>query len=135
MHIIRKSVFDIKNVESIFPGGIKATSIGQSIVHAVRPCSSECRVYPYFATASWHMHSNESLFCFTLSGRLFLNHLGLCYSYSEVQNYEWSESVHQGTEICCYTPGHCIQFVADNVDQYTYVPLMAKAHFISLHYT
>ena len=45
-----------------------------------------------------------------------LNSHGFCASYKTVQKYERSAAVAQGTEIPGYTPGHFVQYSADNVD-------------------
>lgn len=41
---------------------------------------------------------------------------GFCSSYAEVQIFQYSAAVTQGTDILGFTPGRFIQFVADNVD-------------------
>ena len=45
-----------------------------------------------------------------------LNSHGFCASYKTVQKYERSIAVAQGTKIPGYTPGHFVQYSADNVD-------------------
>ena len=45
-----------------------------------------------------------------------LYHLGFGCSYSEVQMNERSAAVAQNLEVHGFTPGHFMQYVADNVD-------------------
>ena len=45
------------------------------------------------------------------------HHLVFSCSYSVVQNYERSAAGAQALEVCGFTPGHFMQYVADNVDQ------------------
>lgn len=45
-----------------------------------------------------------------------LHNLGFSCSYSEVQMYERSAAVAQKLDLCGFTPGHFMQYVADNAD-------------------
>jgi hypothetical protein len=45
-----------------------------------------------------------------------LHEYGFSVSYTEVQKYEKSAAVHQGTEISGFSREMCLQYVADNVD-------------------
>ena len=99
-------------MKQIFPEGPKTASIGQSIMQAARP---RTLIVPLHIGLGIQMHHHFGSRFLVHS----LNHHGFCSSYTEVQKYERSASVHQGTEICGYTPGHFMQFVAGNVDHNT----------------
>ena len=50
-----------------------------------------------------------------------LNSHGFCSSYTEVKKFEMSAAQTKGTDIHGLTPGHFVQYVADNVPQSLYV--------------
>ena len=84
-------------------------SVGQATVQAVRP---KVILAPLQLGLGVQMHHHFS--CKFLIDSL--NSHGFCASYKNVQKYERSTGVAQGTEIPGYTPVHFEQYSADNVD-------------------
>ena len=83
--------------------------MGQAIVQAVRP---RVILAPLQLGLGVQMHRH-------LSSKFLIDSLnshGFCASYKTVQKYERSAAVAQEMEIPGYTPGHFVQYSADNVD-------------------
>ncbi len=88
---------------------VKVASIGQAIIQATRPRVLLAPLQLGLGLQMHHHYSSRFLID-------TLNSLGFSCSYSEVQRYERSAAVAQGTDIPDHTPGQQIQYVADNVD-------------------
>ena len=88
---------------------LKLASVGQAIVQAVRPRVILAPLQLGLGVQMHHHFSSKFLID-------SLNSHGFCASYKTVQKYERSAAVAQGTEIPGYTPGHFVQYSADNVD-------------------
>ena len=88
---------------------LKLASVGQAIVQAVRPRVILAPLQLGLGVQMHHHFSSKFLID-------YLNSHGFCASYKTVQKYERSAAVAQGTEIPVYTPGHFVQYSADNVD-------------------
>lgn len=99
-------------LQNLFVGketGMKVASIGQAIMQSVRP---RVMITPLQLGLAVQMHRQFGSRFLVDS----LNSHGFCSSYSEVQKYERSAAVHQGTEIPGFVQGSCLQHIADNVD-------------------
>ena len=88
---------------------LKLASVGQAIVQAVRPRVILAPLQLGLGVQMHHHFSSKFLID-------SLNSHGFCASYKTVQKYERSVAVAQGTKIPRYTPGHFVQYSADNVD-------------------
>ena len=88
---------------------LKLASVEQAIVQAVRPRVILAPLQLGLGVQMHHHFSSKFLID-------SLNSHGFCASYKTVQKYERSAAVAQGTEIPGYTPGHFVQYSADNVD-------------------
>ena len=87
----------------------KVASLGQAIMQATRPRALLCPLLLGLGVQLHHHFSSRFLID-------TLNTCGFSCSYSEVQSFERSASLYQGTDIPNFTPDHVIQYVADNVD-------------------
>ena len=91
---------------------LKVSSLGQAIMQATRPRGL---LPPLQLGVGIQMHHHfASKFLVDT-----LHQLGFSCSYSEVQKFERSAAVAQKTEVDGFTPGHFIQYVADNADHNT----------------
>ena len=95
----------------LFPtnSSIKVASLGQAIIQATRP---RVLLSPLQLGLGVELHHHFSS-RFLIDS---LNTYGFCCSYSEVQCFERSASVCQGTDIPNLTPDQVVQYAADNVD-------------------
>ena len=87
----------------------KIASLGQAIMQCIRP---RVLIAPLQIGLGVQMHHH-------FGSKFLINSLyahGFCSSYKEVQKFERSAAVTQGTDIPNYTEGQFIQYVADNVD-------------------
>ena len=87
----------------------KVASIGQAIMQAV---DQELLLPPLQIGLGVQMHRH-------FGSRFWIESLyqhGFCSSYSEIQKYERSAAVNQGTELPGFLPGSFIQHMADNAD-------------------
>ncbi len=87
----------------------KVASIGQAIMQCVRP---RVIIAPLQIGLAVQMHRQFGSRFIVDS----LNSHGFCSSYTEVQAYERSATVHQGTDISGFQSTSFMQHVADNVD-------------------
>lgn len=103
LHLFLRTIFTEKNAEH------KIASIGQAIIQAARP---RVLIAPLQIGLAVQMHQQF--------GSKFLidslNCHGFCSSYSEVKTFEMSAAQTRGTDIPGITPGHFVQYIADNVD-------------------
>ena len=88
---------------------LKIASIGQAIIQAARPRVLIAPLQVGLAVQMHHHFGSQFLID-------SLNSSGFCSSYSEVTRFEMSAACLQGTDILGITPGHFVQFVADNAD-------------------
>ena len=88
---------------------LKGASIGQVIMQSARPRISICPMQIGLGVQLHHHFASKFLIDTLYS-------FGFCSSYAEVQIFQSSAAVTQGTDILGFTPGRFIQFVADNVD-------------------
>lgn len=99
----------------LFPGtntSTKVASIGQAIIQATRPRVRLCPLQLGLGVQLHHHFASRFLID-------SLNNHGFCSSYSEVQHFERSASVCQGTDIPNLTADRVVQYAADNVDHNT----------------
>jgi 5'-3' exonuclease len=99
-------------LEMLFVGkgkDLKICSLGQAIMQAARPRILQAPLLVGLGI-QMHLHFGSRFLIDTLFAH------GYSCSYTEVQTYERSAAVTCGTDIPGFTPGHFIQYVADNVD-------------------
>ena len=103
LQVLLRNMFVGKKVD------VKLASIGQAIMHAIRP---RVLLAPLQLGLGIQMHHQFSS-CFLIDTL----HAQCCScSYQEVKKYERSAAVSLGNELPGYEPGECIQYIADNVD-------------------
>lgn len=88
---------------------LKVSSLGQAMMQATRPRGLLAPLQLGLGVQMHHHFASKFLVD-------SLYNLGFSCSYSEVQMYERSAAVAQKLDLCGFTPGHFIQYVADNAD-------------------
>ena len=88
---------------------VKLASLGQSIMQATRPRILLAPLQVGLGVQLHHHFASKFLID-------SLNKHGFCCSYSEVLKFSRNAAVTQGTDIPGFSPGHFVQYVADNVD-------------------
>ena len=99
-------------LQSLFVGkdiDRKIASIGQAIMQSVRPRVIVAPLQIGLAVQMHHQFGSKFLI-------MSLHQHGFCSSYPEVQKYERSAAVHQGTDLPGLKPDTFVQHIADNVD-------------------
>ncbi len=91
---------------------VKVASIGQAIMQIARPRTILALIQVGLGV-QLHHHFASKFIIDTLNK---FNKHGFCCSYSEVTKFERNAAVAQSTDIPGFTPRHCVQYVADNVD-------------------
>ena len=90
-------------------GQVKVASLGQAVVQATRPWTI---LAPLLVGLGVQLHHH-------FASKFLIDSLckhGFCCSYSEDTQFVRNAAVTQGTDIPGFTPGHFVQYVADNVD-------------------
>ena len=90
-------------------GDRKIASIGQTIIQTARP---RVLIAPLQISLAIQMHHHYGS-NFLIDS---LNCHGFCSSYTKVKKFKKSTAQTKGTDIPDLTPGHFVQYVADNVD-------------------
>ncbi len=88
---------------------VKVASIGQAIMQIAQPRTILAPIQVGLGVQLHHHFASNFLMD-------TLNKHGFCCSYSEVTKFERNAAVAQSTDIPGFTPRHCVQYVADNVD-------------------
>ena len=103
LYLFLRTIFNEKSAER------KIASIGQAIIQAARPRVLIAPLQIGLAVQMHHHYGSKFLID-------SLNSHGFCSSYTEVKKFEMSAAQTKGTDIPGLTPGHFVQYVADNVD-------------------
>ena len=102
-YLFLRTIFNEKSAER------KIASIGQAIIQVARPRVLIAPLQIGLAVQMHHHYGSKFLID-------SLNSHGFCSSYTEVKKFEMSAAQTKGTDIPGLTPGHFVQYVADNVD-------------------
>ena len=103
LRVFLRLIFSEKNAR------VKIASVGQAIMQASRPRVLIAPLQIGLGVQLHHHFASEFLID-------TLYNMGFCISYSEIQKYESSAAVSQGTDIVRFHSGQFIQYSADNVD-------------------
>ena len=88
---------------------VKLASLGQSIMQATRPRILLAPLQVGLGVQLHHHFASKFLID-------TLNKHGFCCSYSEVLKFSRNAAATQGTDIPGFSPGHVVQYVAENVE-------------------
>ena len=91
---------------------LQIASVGQAIVQATRPWVILAPLQLGLGVKMHHHFASKFLID-------ALHAHGFCSSYPTVQKFKRSASASHGTDIPGYTPGHFVQYIADNFDHNT----------------
>ena len=116
LYLFLRTIFNEKSAER------KIDSIGQAIIQAARPRVLIAPLQTGLAVQMHHHYGSKFLID-------SLNSHGFCSSYTEVKKFEMSAAQTKGTDIPGLTPGHFVQYEADNVDHNQCLYVGRTEHF------